>query len=107
MFRRLTIDETFLLNDETISRFWRRHPETTDRYQFPDENGARRQAKTGDSQMRTLSFILAFAFVLGGPSLAGSSENTLPGVGTFAYNGPSMAVAPQTAAHKAIVVAAR
>lgn len=57
--------------------------------------------------MRTLSFILAFAFVLGGPSLAGSSENRLPGVGTFAYNGPSIAAAPQTASLQAIVVAAR
>ncbi|MDB5583693.1 MAG: hypothetical protein JWR80_8869 [Bradyrhizobium sp.] len=52
--------------------------------------------------MRTLSFILAFAFVLAGPSMAGSSENMMPGVGTFAYNGPSIAVAPP-----AIVVAAR
>jgi hypothetical protein len=57
--------------------------------------------------MRTLSFILAFALVLAGPSIAGSSENLLPGVGTFAYNGPSIAVAPQTAALQAIVVAAR
>ena len=45
--------------------------------------------------MRTLSFILAFAFVLAGPSMAGSSENTVPGVGTFAYNGSPIAVAPQ------------
>ena len=37
--------------------------------------------------MRTLSFILAFAFVLAGPSMAGSSENMMPGIGTFAYNG--------------------
>jgi hypothetical protein len=42
---------------------------------------------TGDSQMRTISFILAFAFILAGPSMAGSSENGLPGIGTFAYNG--------------------
>ena len=52
--------------------------------------------------MRTLSFILAFAFVLAGPSMAGSSENTIPGVGTFAYNGSPIAAAPQ-----AIVFAAR
>lgn len=57
--------------------------------------------------MRTLAFILAFAIVLAGPSMAGSSENMLPGVGTFAYNGPSIAVAPQTAALQTIVVAAR
>ena len=52
--------------------------------------------------MRTLSFILAFAFVLAGPSMAGSSENMMPGVGTFAYNGSSI-IAPA----QAIVVAAR
>jgi hypothetical protein len=53
--------------------------------------------------MRTLSFILAFAFVLAGPSMAGSSDSGLPGVGTFAYNGsPIVTSAPQ-----AIVVAAR
>ncbi len=54
-------------------------------------------------QMRIFSFILAFAFVLGGPSLAGSSEAGLPGIGTFAYNGaPTTTAAPQI-----IVVAAR
>jgi hypothetical protein len=53
--------------------------------------------------MRTLSFILAFAFVLVGPSLAGSADNSLPGIGTFAYSGsPIVTSAPQ-----AIVVAAR
>ena len=52
--------------------------------------------------MRTLSFILAFAFVLAGPSMAGSPETSLPGIGTFAYNGSPVAPAPQ-----AIVVAAR
>jgi hypothetical protein len=46
---------------------------------------------TGESQMRTLSFILAFAFVLAGPSMAGSADQTLPGVGTFAYNGSPVA----------------
>jgi hypothetical protein len=46
--------------------------------------------------MRTLSFILAFAFILAGPSMAGSADQTLPGVGTFAYNGSPVAMgAPQ------------
>ena len=46
--------------------------------------------------MRTLSFILAFAFVLAGPSMAGSSESTgLPGIGTFAYNAAPVDAAPQ------------
>ncbi|WP_213742330.1 hypothetical protein [Bradyrhizobium sp. dw_411] len=53
--------------------------------------------------MRTFSFILAFAFILAGPTLAGSSDNGLPGIGTFAYNGsPVVTTAPQ-----AMVVAAR
>jgi hypothetical protein len=42
-------------------------------------------ANTGDSQMRSLSFFLAFAFVLGGPTLAGTSDGGLPGIGTFGY----------------------
>lgn len=37
--------------------------------------------------MRTVSFMLALAFVLVGPSMAGSAEGSLPGIGTFAYNG--------------------
>jgi hypothetical protein len=41
--------------------------------------------------MRTTSFILAFAFILAGPSMAGSSEKDLPGVGTFAYSGSPLA----------------
>jgi len=46
--------------------------------------------------MRTISFILAFAFILAGPSMAGSSENGLPGIGTFAYSGSPVTVsAPQ------------
>ena len=41
--------------------------------------------------MRTASFILAFAFILAGPSMAGSSDQDLPGVGTFAYSGLPLA----------------
>lgn len=53
--------------------------------------------------MRILSLFLAVAFVLAGPSMAGSSDSTLPGIGTFAYSGaPSVTVAPQS-----IIVAAR
>jgi hypothetical protein len=36
--------------------------------------------------MRTISLILGFAFVLAGPSIAGSSDGSLPGIGTFSYN---------------------
>ncbi len=42
--------------------------------------------------MRTISFILTFAFVLAGPSMAGSSDQHLPGVGTFAYYGSAAAI---------------
>lgn len=46
--------------------------------------------------MRTLSFILAFAFFLGGPSIAGTVDGSLPGVGTFSYNGlPVTSAMPQ------------
>ena len=89
-------DETNLSGDETISRFSRKHPETALGYQLHNEDGGQRRApKTGDSQMRTLSFILAFAFILAGPSMAGSSDKGLPGIGTFAYNGsPVVTSAP-------------
>jgi len=52
--------------------------------------------------MRTLSFILAVAFVVAGSSIAGSSDTALPGIGTFAYSGSPVAFAPET-----MVVAAR
>ena len=51
--------------------------------------------------MRTISFILAFAFVVAGSPMAGSAEDDLPGVGTFSYNG-----SPVVASH-ALVVAVR
>ncbi len=41
--------------------------------------------------MRTLSFILAFAFVVAGSSMAGWPDRSLPGVGAFAYNGSPIA----------------
>jgi hypothetical protein len=45
--------------------------------------------------MRTASFILAFAFVVSGSSMAGSAEGGLPGIGAFAYTGsPVAASAP-------------
>jgi hypothetical protein len=53
--------------------------------------------------MRTLSVILAFAFVLGGAPMAGSVDSSLPGVGTFAYSGlPIVASGAQS-----VVVASR
>jgi hypothetical protein len=61
----------------------------------------RRHGQAGDSQMRTISFILAFAFVVAGSSMAGSAENGLPGVGTFSYNG-----SPIGGSHSFVVAAA-
>ena len=53
--------------------------------------------------MRTMSLILAFAFVVAGTSMAGSAQTGLPGIGTFSYNGsPVTMAAPHT-----LVVAAR
>ena len=51
--------------------------------------------------MRTVSFILAFVFVVAGSSMAGSVESGLPGVGTFSYNGTP--VVPS----QSLIVAAR
>src|ERR1700733_8325846 len=49
------------------------------------------EPNTGDRHMRTLSFIFAFAFVLVGPSVAGLQDSSLPGIGTFSYNGSPIA----------------
>ncbi|MBR0692882.1 hypothetical protein [Bradyrhizobium lablabi] len=38
--------------------------------------------------MRATSFILAFAVLIVAPSLAGSADSGLPGVGTFSYKSP-------------------
>jgi hypothetical protein len=53
--------------------------------------------------MRTRSFMLAVAFVLVGPSMAGSSESSLPGIGTFAYSGSPIVVS----ASQPLVIAVR
>ena len=53
--------------------------------------------------MRTVSFILAFAVVLAGPSVAGVSDQGLAGIGTFSYSGSPLV----TPASQALVVAAR
>ena len=46
-------------------------------------------------RMRVLNYIIALAFVLSGPSLAGSDDRDMPGIGTFTYCGsPVAAIAP-------------
>jgi len=94
-------DETILLPDETISCFGAdvRKPQTV--IKPPTKRRVTPEPRSGDSQMRTLSFILAFAFVLA-PSVACLSDN-LPGIGTFAYNGSPIA----TSAPQFVVVATK
>ena len=53
--------------------------------------------------MRTFSFTVAFAFFFMGPSLSGSYQPGLPGIGTFSYNGSPVV----TDLPKMTVVAAR
>jgi hypothetical protein len=44
--------------------------------------------------MRALSYMIALVFVLTGPSLAGSADRDLPGVGTFTYCGSPIPTPP-------------
>jgi hypothetical protein len=53
--------------------------------------------------MQTLTLMLAAAFMLVFPALAGNSESARQGIGTFAYNGSPLAVSVS----QPIVVAAR
>jgi hypothetical protein len=96
-------DETILPCDEAVSRFgadMRKQPLVIS---LTVKTAGSAGIQNGDSHMRTLSFILALAFVVAGSSLAGSSEAGLPGIGTFAYNGSPIAAS----AAQAIVVAVR
>lgn len=43
--------------------------------------------------MRALSYMIALVFVLTGPSMAGSADRDMPGVGTFTYCGSPVATA--------------
>jgi hypothetical protein len=90
-------DETILPRDETILRFRadiRKQPLVIS-YQ---RNGAQRLGLNRRQPMRTISFILGFAFILAGPSIAGSSDGSLPGIGTFSYSSPAFTVAPTVVA---------
>jgi hypothetical protein len=53
--------------------------------------------------MQTLTVMLAFAFMLICPALAGNSDSGRPGIGTFAYTGSPIAVSVS----QPIVVATR
>jgi hypothetical protein len=53
----------------------------------------------GEIQMRALSYVIALVFVLTGPSLAGSADRDMPGIGTFTYCGsPIVTPAPDVMA---------
>jgi hypothetical protein len=99
LFRRQAGDETILVPTKPFWAFGaelRKRPMVINR---ANKDGAkRRQGQTGDSQMRITSFILAFAFVVAGSSMAGSAENGLPGIGTFSYNG-----SPVVASHSLVL----
>jgi hypothetical protein len=89
----LCSDETILPSDETIFRFRadiRKQPLVIS-YQ---RNGAQRLDLNRRRPMRTISFILGFAAILAGPSIAGSSDGSLPGIGTFSYSSQAFIVAP-------------
>lgn len=45
--------------------------------------------------MRTITFVLAFATLFLGPSLAGTTEIGLPGIGTFAYTASPVVASAQ------------
>jgi hypothetical protein len=55
----------------------------------------------GDGAMRTLGYIVVFFAFLAGPSMAGSPDRDLPGIGTFIYCG-SPIVTPAPAVMAAI-----
>ncbi|MET3969484.1 putative membrane protein [Bradyrhizobium sp. S3.9.1] len=103
MFRRLARDETILTKTKPFSAFGASRAKRRMVISFATTTAAPPATELGHKIMRTLSFILAFAFVLAGSSFAGAPDGNLPGVGTFQYSGsPVTTTAPQP-----IVVAAR
>jgi hypothetical protein len=50
------------------------------------------QSDDGDGQMRAFSYVIALVFLLTGPSLAGSADGDLLGVGTFTFSGSPIVV---------------
>lgn len=90
------------MGDETISRFGADIRKQRMVISRPTER-LTADSKPGDGQMQTLSFIVAFAFMLVWPALTGNLDSGRPGIGTFAYSGSPIAVS----ASQPIVVAAR
>ena len=52
--------------------------------------------------MRPLSFVLAFAFLIGGPLAKHAPRTGLPGAGVFTYTGTPLAI--ETPQHVAAVI---
>jgi hypothetical protein len=100
VFRRWCGNETNLAGDETILRGGADVPKQGAAIDLLTTQQT--ALLTGDRQMRTLSFILAFAFILTGPSMAGLVDNSLPGIGAFSYNGSQSNPVPP-----AMIIAAR
>jgi hypothetical protein len=102
LFRRRRGDETILSATKPFSAFGAEFRKPGMVIKRPTNTGGqRRTGKSGEKSMRTVSLIVAFAFVIAGSSMAGSMERGLPGVGTFSYNGTP--VAPS----QTLIVAAR
>jgi hypothetical protein len=92
LFRRRRADETILPSTKPFSAFGAEFRKPAMVIKRPTNTGEQRRAgKSGEKSMRTVSFILAFVFVVAGSSMAGSVESGLPGVGTFSYNGTPVA----------------
>jgi hypothetical protein len=92
LFRRTRADETILLATKPFSAFRAEFSKPAMVIKRPTNTGGqRRTGKSGEKPMRTVSFILAFVFVIAGSSMAGSMESGLPSVGTFSYNGTPVA----------------
>ena len=82
--------------NETILHLACRAAETSARYQLTDDAAV--GSAHGRCQMRFASLILAFAFLFGGPSLAGSTDGGLPHIGSFAFNSEPVPASPTTLA---------
>ena len=96
MFRRAGCRRNNSTRDETIFRFWRRTPETAHGYQgaterrtAPKRNPETVKCEPSASSSPSLSCWPALRWLV-------RTDNSLPGVGTFAYSGsPIVASAPQ------------
>jgi len=91
-FRSTYSDETIPLNRRNHFSLSSRHPEQPLVISY-QRSELQRFDLNRRRPMRTISFILGFAFILAGPSIAVSSDGSLPGIGTFSYtSSPALTV---------------